>query len=85
VLADPLFLVPARPGTNKGLCTDASKYGVGAALLQWENEEKGLAADWIRIAEAQRSRAPVYDDGEGESGGGVWVEEVPAPSVRRKV
>jgi RNase H-like domain found in reverse transcriptase len=50
VLADPFFLVPARPGTKERLCTDASKYGVGAALLQWENEAKG----WLPIGFASR-------------------------------
>jgi hypothetical protein len=50
VLADPLFLVPARPGTRKRLCTDASKYGLGAALLQWESEKKG----WLPIGFASR-------------------------------
>jgi RNase H-like domain found in reverse transcriptase len=40
VLADPLFLVPARANAKKRLCADASKYGLGNALLQWE-EERG--------------------------------------------
>jgi hypothetical protein len=50
VLAGQLFLVPARLGTKKRLCTDASKYGMGAALLQWEIEEKG----WLPIGFASR-------------------------------
>jgi RNase H-like domain found in reverse transcriptase len=49
-LPDQLFLVPASPGTKKRLCTGASKYGLGAALLQWENEEKG----WLPIGFASR-------------------------------
>jgi RNase H-like domain found in reverse transcriptase len=50
VLADPLFLMPARPGTEKRLCTEASKYGLGAALFQCEIEEKG----WLPIGFASR-------------------------------
>jgi hypothetical protein len=49
VLADPLFLVPARANVKKRLCTDASKYGLGAALLQWE-EERG----WLPVVFASR-------------------------------
>jgi RNase H-like domain found in reverse transcriptase len=33
VLADPSFLMPARANAKKRLCTDASKCGLGAALL----------------------------------------------------
>jgi hypothetical protein len=40
VLADPLSLILARRGTKKRLCTDAIKYGLGAALLQWEMKRK---------------------------------------------
>jgi RNase H-like domain found in reverse transcriptase len=49
VLADPLFLVPARANAKNRLCTDASKYGLGAALLQWE-EERG----WLPMGFASR-------------------------------
>jgi RNase H-like domain found in reverse transcriptase len=49
VLADPLFLVPAHANAKKRLCTDASKYGLGAALLQWE-EERG----WLPVVFASR-------------------------------
>jgi hypothetical protein len=41
-LADPLFLVPAHPGERKRLCTDASRYGLVAALLQDEGEKGWL-------------------------------------------
>jgi RNase H-like domain found in reverse transcriptase len=44
-----LFLVPARANAKKRLCTDASKYGLGAALLQWE-EERG----WLPVGFASR-------------------------------
>jgi RNase H-like domain found in reverse transcriptase len=44
VLADPFFLVPARANAKKRLCTNASKYWLGAALLQWE-EERG----WLPV------------------------------------
>jgi hypothetical protein len=40
VIEDTLFLVPARANAKKRLCSDASKYGLGATLLQWE-EERG--------------------------------------------
>jgi hypothetical protein len=33
VLADPGFLDPARDRARKRLCTDASRYGIGAVLL----------------------------------------------------
>jgi RNase H-like domain found in reverse transcriptase len=49
VLAHPLFLVPAHPGERKRLCADASRYGLGAALLQDEGE-KG----WLPIGFASR-------------------------------
>jgi RNase H-like domain found in reverse transcriptase/Integrase zinc binding domain len=49
VLADPLFLVSARANAKKRLCTDASKHGLGAALLQWE-EERG----WLPVGFASR-------------------------------
>jgi RNase H-like domain found in reverse transcriptase len=44
-----LFLVLARANTKKRLCTDASKYGLGAGLLQWE-EERG----WLPVGFASR-------------------------------
>jgi len=49
VLADPSFLVPARAGARKRLCTDASKYGLGVALLQDEGGE-----GWLPIGFASR-------------------------------
>jgi RNase H-like domain found in reverse transcriptase len=45
VLADPSFLVPSRPGVEKRLCTDASRYGLGVALLQFEGDGKG----WLPV------------------------------------
>jgi RNase H-like domain found in reverse transcriptase len=66
VLADPLFLGPARPDTKKRLCTDATKYGVGIALLQWEKEEKG----WLPIGFTSRKlkgAEPPYTSTEKEN------------------
>jgi hypothetical protein len=48
-LAEPLFLVPAHPGERKRFCTGATRYELGAALLQDEGE-KG----WILIGFASR-------------------------------
>jgi RNase H-like domain found in reverse transcriptase len=50
VLADPSVLVPSRPGVEKRLCTDASRYGLGVALLQFEGDGKG----WLPVGFASR-------------------------------
>jgi RNase H-like domain found in reverse transcriptase len=50
VLADPSFLVPARPRARKRLCTNASRYGFGVALLQLEGEGKV----WLPVCFARR-------------------------------
>jgi hypothetical protein len=41
ILAHPDFLVAHRPLATKKLVTDASMYGLGAVLLQWEKEDAG--------------------------------------------
>jgi hypothetical protein len=48
VLADPGFLVPARLGVRKRLCTDASRYGLGAVLLQHEGPGEWLPSPATR-------------------------------------
>jgi hypothetical protein len=49
VLSDPLLLMPARANAKKRLCTHASKYGLGAALLQWE-----VQMGWLPVGFASR-------------------------------
>jgi hypothetical protein len=49
VLADPLFLVSARANAKKRMSTDASNYGLDAALLQWEEEGDGYR--WVSLRE----------------------------------
>jgi hypothetical protein len=41
ILAHPYFLVAPRPLASKKLVTDASMYGLGAVMLQWEGENAG--------------------------------------------
>jgi RNase H-like domain found in reverse transcriptase len=41
ILAHPDFLVAPRPLATKKLVTDASMYGLGTVLLQWEGEDAG--------------------------------------------
>jgi hypothetical protein len=40
VLTDPLFLVPAGPGTKKRLCAGASNYGLGDARYNGKMKRK---------------------------------------------
>jgi RNase H-like domain found in reverse transcriptase len=50
--AHPDFLVAPRPLASKELVTDASMYGLGAVLLQWEGEDAG----WLPVAFASRKQ-----------------------------
>jgi RNase H-like domain found in reverse transcriptase len=50
VLADPSFLVPARANAKRRLCTDASRYGLGVALLLFDGEDKG----WLPVLFSSR-------------------------------
>jgi RNase H-like domain found in reverse transcriptase len=52
ILAHPDFLVAPRPLAQKNLMTDASMYGLGAVLLQWEGEAVG----WLPVAFASRKQ-----------------------------
>jgi hypothetical protein len=56
-LAVPLFLVHANPGERKMLCTDASRCGRGAALLQDEGDKGwlpfGFASTKLKGAKAR--------------------------------
>jgi uncharacterized glyoxalase superfamily protein PhnB len=52
ILANPDFLVAPRPEAEKMLVSDASIYGLGVVLLQWEGEELG----WLPIAFASRKQ-----------------------------
>jgi hypothetical protein len=47
VLADPGFLVAAREGARKLLCTDASRYGIGGVLLQQEDTGRWLPVGFV--------------------------------------
>jgi RNase H-like domain found in reverse transcriptase len=46
------FLVAPRPLASKKLVTEASMYGLGAVLLQWEGEDEG----WLQVAFASRKQ-----------------------------
>jgi RNase H-like domain found in reverse transcriptase len=52
ILAHPDFLVAPRPFTSKELVTDASMYGLGAVLLQWEGEDAG----WLPVEFSSRKQ-----------------------------
>jgi RNase H-like domain found in reverse transcriptase len=52
ILAHPDFLVAPRPLASKKLVTDASMYGLGPVLLQWEEENSG----WLPVAFASRKQ-----------------------------
>jgi RNase H-like domain found in reverse transcriptase len=70
VLADPGFLVPAREGARKRLCTDASRYGIGAVLLQQED-----TGSWLPVNFASRKlkgAEPRYTTTERENSGVVF-------------
>jgi RNase H-like domain found in reverse transcriptase len=84
VLADPLFLVPARANAKKRLCTDASKYGLGAALLQWE-EERGWLPVGFAFKKVEGGRVTLHDNGKGTSCSRVWFTEVQEILIRGKV
>jgi hypothetical protein len=60
VLADPGFLVPAREWARKRLCTDASRYGIGAVLLHLEDTGRwlpvGFASRMLKGAEPRYTR-----------------------------
>jgi hypothetical protein len=52
ILTHPDFLVAPRPLATKKLVTDASMYGLGAVLLQWEKED----AKRLQVAFASRKQ-----------------------------